>query len=604
MKVNHFKNQIEKLNHEMLDVKRQLDRLGTLRVLSFLVAVVSIIIGNYKEQTTGYILGVVLLVAFGILVRKYKKLENKKNYQIAREQVLERYLERLDNRWKQFEENGKVYEGDSSKAKDLDLLGRSSLYQYLCVAETSFGKRKLAKEIVKGHSQKREILKRQLAIKEFIKDEDFALHLQTLSKQISLKGKKFNEDQLEVFIKQAEEGKIYVSRGMKILSLALPFVTVFCFVLAILNVNRVQNYTIAGIGSVIQMGIALWNYGKNAALFNPLFSFTQNIEPYKAFLEEIENKAFESEYLKELRRQIHTSGGAIKGLNALNGLSESVKMRFNGMLYLVVNSLLMWDVHCKDALSIWNKQYGSYIREWLEIMGEVESLLSLAVIGQVKEKYTFPKIIESNKPVFEFTHLSHPLIEEEKSIGNSVRLEEETCIITGSNMSGKTTFLRSIGVNLALAYAGAPVLASTFEASYMEVFTSMRIEDRVDEGISTFYAEMLRIKEMITCSEKHLPMLALIDEIFKGTNSADRILGATETIKKLGKPWTNVMVTTHDFELCQLAEQKDQHRTTVNYHFEEYYEHNQIRFDYKLKKGRCQTTNAKYLLRMVGILES
>ena len=210
-------------------------------------------------------------------------------------------------------------------------------------------------------------------------------------------------------------------------------------------------------------------------------------------------------------------------------------------------------------------------------------------------------IVESQIPKFNFEDLRHPLIVEEKGIGNDLGVEGNTCIITGSNMSGKTTFLRSIGVNLALAYAGAPVVAKQFTTSYMEVFTSMRIEDRVDEGISTFYAELLRIKEMIEYSERHLPMLTLIDEIFKGTNSADRILGATETIKKLGKPWLNVMVTTHDFELCNLAGEGK--RKVVNYHFEEYYEDNQIRFDYKLKNGRCKTTNAKYLLRMVGILD-
>ena len=261
----------------------------------------------------------------------------------------------------------------------------------------------------------------------------------------------------------------------------------------------------------------------------------------------------------------------------------------------------MWDVHCKDALGIWNKQYGDEIRKWLEVVGEVEALVSLAVIGRVKEIYVFPEIVDSQTPIFDFEELQHPLILNEKVVGNSLAMQSMTAIITGSNMSGKTTFLRSLGVNLALAYAGAPVVAKHFKASYMEVFTSMRIEDRVDEGISTFYAELLRIKEMIEYSERHLPMLALVDEIFKGTNSADRILGATQTIKKLGKPCVNVMVTTHDFELCNLAEESK--RTTKNYHFEEYYEGNQINFDYQLKEGRCKTTNAKYLLRMVGILE-
>ena len=604
MKENHFKSQIEIVKEEWQGIKKQLDGLGTLRVLAFISAITSVVLGNLYHQLSGYLIGALLLVLFIVLVKKYQKLESKKSYLVAKEKVLEKYIARLDESWKSFVETGEAFRGESSKAKDLDLLGRSSLYQYICVSHTPYGKKTLAKELMHGHKKANEIQRRQAAVKELIEDETFALHLQTLSEQMLLKEEKLKEEYLESFIKEAELQKTYVSKGMKILSLVLPFITVFCGLLAVLKINLVQNYAIAGIGSIIQLGIGLWNYGKNELLFRPIFTFNENISSYKAFLLALEEKTFKSEYLKELQSQLKTSGGAIKGLESLNSLTESVKMRFNGVLYIVVNSLFMWDVHCKDALGIWNKQYGKDIRKWLEVMGEMESLLSLAVIGQVKENYTFPEMIESNIPKFSFENLVHPLISEQNAVGNSLELEGETCIITGSNMSGKTTFLRSIGTNLALAYSGAPVLADSFSASYMEIFTSMRIEDRVDQGISTFYAELLRIKEMIEFSERHLPMLALVDEIFKGTNSADRILGATETIKKLGKPWANVMVTTHDFELCQLAEAHEgQKKKTYNYHFEEYYTDNQIRFDYKIKKGRCKTTNAKYLLRMVGILD-
>ena len=604
MKENHFKSQMEVVKEERQGIKKRLDSLGTFRVFAFVGAITSFIIGNLYHQLLGYLIGALLLVLFIILIKKYHKLESQKSYLVAKEKVLEKYIARLGESWKSFVETGEAFRGENSKAKDLDLLGRSSLYQYICVSHTPYGKRTLAKELMQGHREVSEVQKRQAAVKELIEDEAFALHLQTLSQQMLLKEEKLKEEHLESFIREAERKESYVSKGMKVLSLVLPFITVFCLVLAVLKINLLQNYAIAGIGSIIQLGIGLWNYGKNELLFRPIFTFNENISLYKAFLHELEEKTFTSEYLKELQSQLKTSGGAVKGLEALNRLTESVKMRFNGVLYLVVNSLFMWDVHCKDALGIWNKQYGKDIRKWLEVMGEMESLLSLAVIGQVKENYTFPDIIESNVPKFQFENLIHPLINEEDAVGNGLTLQGATCIITGSNMSGKTTFLRSIGTNLALAYSGAPVLADSFSASYMEVFTSMRIEDRVDQGISTFYAELLRIKEMIEFSERHLPMLALVDEIFKGTNSADRILGATETIKKLGKPWANVMVTTHDFELCQLAQENEgQKRKTYNYHFEEYYEENQIRFDYKIKKGRCKTTNAKYLLRMVGILD-
>ena len=168
-------------------------------------------------------------------------------------------------------------------------------------------------------------------------------------------------------------------------------------------------------------------------------------------------------------------------------------------------------------------------------------------------------------------------------------------------MSGKTTFLRSIGINLALAYAGGFCTASGLHVSLMELCTSIRTEDNVNEGISTFYAELLRIKQMIEVSRKQIPMISLIDEIYKGTNSKDRIFAAKETIRNLSKHYSFTLVTTHDFELCDL--ENDLNIDAKNYHFTENYEKNKILFDYKLKNGRCTTTNARYLLRMAGILK-
>ena len=168
-------------------------------------------------------------------------------------------------------------------------------------------------------------------------------------------------------------------------------------------------------------------------------------------------------------------------------------------------------------------------------------------------------------------------------------------------MSGKTTFMRSIGVNLVLAYAGGYCTASSLQVSLMELCTSIRTEDDVNEGISTFYAEILRIRQMIVVSRKQIPMISMIDEIYKGTNSKDRLFAAKETIRNLSKPDTFTLVTTHDFELCDLENDLD--IDVKNYHFTEHYKENRILFDYKLRDGRCTTTNARYLLHMAGILD-
>ena len=601
MQINHFKQKLSVNQEKQLALKKQLDKLGWMRVLSFVGGVAIIVMSNLEHRGVGYFIGAILLGLFVWFVRQYSKVDNKKRYYEAEENVLEEYIARVGDDWKAFKENGEAYQGNKSRVKDLDILGRSSLYQYICTAHTPFGKRALAKELVEGHKEKKILLKRQEAIKELLEDEAFALHLQTLSMQMELRGEVFKEESLEGFIKEAEKQESYVSKLMKGIAIVIPFITLFALTISLLGYGSEITYIIAEVSVTLQLLIVFWQTGRTSMLFNPIFDFNKNIGVYKELLVALENQSFKSSYLKEIQNKLLTTGGAVQGIESLNKLTDSIKLRHNFVANILLNGIVMWDVHCKDALGIWNKKYGKDIRNWLEVVGEIESLVSLAVIGRVKESYCFPSIIEGNVPTIDFTSLAHPLIAEDKVVSNSAKIQQETCIITGSNMSGKTTFLRSIGVNLALAYAGAPVVAEAFTTSYMEVFTSMRIEDRVDEGISTFYAELLRIKEMMEYSQRHLPMLVLVDEIFRGTNSADRILGATETIKKLGKPWLNVMVTTHDFELCNLANEAT--RKTVNYHFEEYYENDQIKFDYKLKANRCKTTNAKYLLRMVGILD-
>lgn len=200
--------------------------------------------------------------------------------------------------------------------------------------------------------------------------------------------------------------------------------------------------------------------------------------------------------------------------------------------------------------------------------------------------------------------LFHPLIAQDKVQANSANLSAGITIVTGSNMSGKTTFLRTLAINLALAYMGAPICGKSLSAGYMKLFTSMRVTDDVAHGISTFYAEIMRIKAMADYRENRLPMLCLIDEIFKGTNSADRIVGATEAIRRLAGDCCMTIVSTHDFELCEICDMDG--NPAKNYHFEEYYEETEegskLCFDYKIKNGRCTTTNAREILRMAGFV--
>ena len=225
--------------------------------------------------------------------------------------------------------------------------------------------------------------------------------------------------------------------------------------------------------------------------------------------------------------------------------------------------------------------------------------MSFAVLGIVREtNWADINTDINNKIKLNAEELFHPLIQPAKVVSNNANLSGGITIITGSNMSGKTTYLRNLAINLALAYMGAPICGKSLSANYMKIFTSMRVTDDVAGGISTFYAEILRIKAMADYKANNEPMICLIDEIFKGTNSADRIVGAKEAITRLAGDKCMTIVSTHDFELCEIEDYQGQ--KAVNFHFEEYYNDNELKFDYKIKDGRCVTTNARAILRMAG----
>lgn len=297
----------------------------------------------------------------------------------------------------------------------------------------------------------------------------------------------------------------------------------------------------------------------------------------------------------------HIAAGAAGGLKKLRTIGAAVRLRHNPVAYAVAASLLLWDHHCAAAFARWKQTYGASLRGWFEAVACLEACVSLQLPALVRENVCFPEIVDTDEPLFRAEGMRHPLLAETDAVPNDAGLAHGTVIITGSNMSGKTTFLRTIGLNMVLAYAGAPVCAAGLALSRMKLFTSMRVEDDVSRGISTFYAELLRIRAMVAYQKERKPMMALIDEIFKGTNSADRIVGATAAVKRLSSAWCLTLVSTHDFELCAL--ESDPVIRARNFHFEESYQGDRICFDYRIKDGRCRTANARHLLRLVGILQ-
>ena len=399
---------------------------------------------------------------------------------------------------------------------------------------------------------------------------------------------------MEHILSYMEEEQVQYPRIVRMLCAlvsALTLMTLLLFLSGIIHYGPVL------ILATVSLCLSLLFFMKHAQQLSGVAPLAYLIEDYERIFHLIEETAFQSDALCRIRSDVEEACAAIKKLRRILML---VQLRSNSILFFLVNAFGLLDFQCVIALQDWRQRYGRTLRIWLQDIGELESYLSLAQLNLAREAVC----IADSTPTPPYLHagtIVHPLLEEGSAVANSITIDNGTYIITGSNMSGKTTFLRTLGINLVLMHAGAGVCADSFCAGSMNLFTSMRVHDNVSEGISTFYAEILRIQQMNEASRKQEPMLVLIDEIFKGTNSADRIYCATSAIRHLHQPWIITLISTHDFELCELS--GDPAIQAVNYHFSEYYEKDRICFDYRLKEGKCTTTNARELMRLAGFKE-
>jgi hypothetical protein len=276
------------------------------------------------------------------------------------------------------------------------------------------------------------------------------------------------------------------------------------------------------------------------------------------------------------------------------------ELRSNPLVHPVANAFLLWDVHCTIGLTRWRERWGSRVRGWFEALGEAEAYSSLAGIAHDNPGFAWPEL-HDERVLFQATDLAHPLIESEARVGNSVDLPEagRALLVTGSNMSGKSTLLRAMGLAQVMALAGAPVCASRLSTCGLSVCTSLRISDSLEQGVSHFYAELRKLKAVVETARERSTVLFLLDEILHGTNSLERQVGARWVLSELLQRGAIGAVSTHDTGLCELPPQLMQRVTQV--HLRETVQDERMTFDYKVRPGPVQGGNALRLMRSLGL---
>jgi len=578
---------------EQTNLKNKFNKISTMRLLSVSAAVVSVCI----SRSIPFILICGLSAAsFIYLIRVHSGIEKKLKYLNAEEKVIKSYVNRFTDGWKGASDDGRQFLSDDfPQGCDLDIFGRSSLYQLICQAYTQRGKKNLADVLKYGKSDIEQIKKSQCAVKELSEKNEFRHRFQCCCALSEDSGKESKSDISQIITGSEPEP---VSIFMKILMWILPSADILLILLFIFDIYPQITSVAACIVTAFSFFFSCIENAFSHGIIKKINDIHKCVNSYSETIRLIDAENFQSEILLDMKKVISESS-AVSQIKKLEKILNFTDMRSNAIAFFLYNAFFMWDVHCINSFVKWQIKNMNNIDKWLDAIAELEVYASLSVITELDIAYSYPEISDSEEPFVKFKNLRHPLINQSLVIGNSAFFEPSSVIITGSNMSGKTTFMRSIGINLILANAGGPVASDEFSAAFMKVMTSMRTQDSVSDGISTFYAELLRIKSIVEYSAQNKPVIMLIDEIFKGTNSKDRIACAEQTIKRLSGRNAITIVTTHDFELCSV---ELDNVNIINYHFSEHYEDDRIKFDYKIKNGKCTTTNAQHLLKMAGII--
>jgi len=509
----------------------------------------------------------------------------------------EKGLKRLNGEYREFEDKGKeLLEEGHPFAEDLDIFGQNSLFQMINTTRTFSGRKKLGDILsIKKLPSCDEILEKQESIKEL---SDKIKWREKLYVDGTFKKKRGEE--LEELIKWSKEkatsdfSRIIVSCIFIAVTMAMIFLVITKYIpISFLILDFMANFAV--------VKVLTKDMGEVIGLFH---SIKDSVKAYSNILTLIEDEDFKSPYLKELKNKLKDKSNiSCKGeMKKLTQLLDWVGDSSGNAYFFILNIIAFADIFILYNLNKWRNVNGKKIETWLEVMGEFDALSSISNLSFDHKEWCYGELTEESKVIGKEVigkAIAHPLIGD-RAVENNFELvdEKQITLITGSNMSGKSTFLRTIGVNLVLCYIGAPSCAKSFSCGIMNIYTCMRTKDNLEESISSFYAEILRIKLIIEASRRGEKLFFLLDEIFKGTNSKDRHTGATVLVKQLAQSGAVGLLSTHDLELCNLEEEM---KEVDNYNFREYYEDDKIKFDYKLRKGMSKTQNAVYLMKLAGI---
>lgn len=596
--MKNLKEQFRNLQNHYQAIKQKTNRqyltMATIRAFAFAI---TIILAVYwaNERQLNYLWFTVLgfIPVFMLLVRLHRRISFKKNLYTFLVDINQQEIERLEGGDVSLKDNGEQFKDRSHPyTYDLDIFGKGSLFGLLCRAGTVAGKRTLANWLSE-RSDSSAIRKRQNSVEELRPQVEWRQQLQAKA----LLSEEVEDDlgKLKVWFEQPSVFYKNIFYGIAVWVLPLLFFA---------SVGVWLLWDVPKLVPFLAFVVNLSVLGKNAKHINKVLEeTTQSVKVVRAFsllMKQIEEATFLSPRLQELQDQLkHKEGAASQKVEALQKILSNLEARLNIYFALTVNVAFLFDIFYMIRLEKWKESHKALFWDWVDAVGEVEALSSLSAFAYVNSDYVFPEIIDEGFCV-EGKALGHPLIHADERVSNDFCLDKDgkVILITGSNMSGKSTFERTLGINMVLALSGSPVCANQMKASNVQVFTSMRIEDSLEGHISSFYAELKRLHQLIEMLKENEGIFYLLDELLRGTNSEDRQKGVKAIIKQLLATKAAGLISTHDLALVDLA---NENPDVENFSFNSRIEDGKLIFDYKLHKGACTSFSASALMREMGI---
>lgn len=574
--------------------QRQYNQLAFWRLIWFIASAVVVWLLIQEDQEAGaFVISVVGITGFLVLLKKHQAIREKRDVNHYLAFINQDEADRLKRNYLRPETGQQFANPTHFYSGDLDVFGKHSLFRLLNRTHTYEGQKRLA-DWLQTPTGPDAVRLRQQASREIQDKIDWRQQFEALAYM-----QETTAHSPDSLVKWATAEVAPMPAYLNVARFLLPAITLGLFVAWL---SGYVSGSIVLIALAIHGGLLSQTSERAKGVSEQTFEISAALHSFRSLFYQAEQLKGEAVRLKAINQALQSTDRlASEAIGQLASLTEGLNYRRNPYFYLFFGIATLWDVHYLFRLEQWRREHGPHLSRWFDALGELEAINSLAGFAYAHPMYATPDIVDDQLTLVAKS-AAHPLLPPDRSIANSLTLtgNGQTILITGSNMSGKSTFLRTIGTNLVLALAGAVVSAENFVCSPVRVFTSMRTQDSLEESTSSFYAELKRLQTLIYLSRQSekVPVLYFLDEILKGTNSADRHRGAEALIRQLHRTTASGFVSTHDLELGQLTDTSDFVR---NYHFQSDLVDGELVFDYKLRDGICQSFNASQLMQAIGI---